>query len=203
MKQRVDIMVDLETLGLEQGATIFQIAAAAFDIATGEIVATFDKVASIYCTNDLKIEGKTLEFWLNNNRDLFFKLQERADGCPNQLVSDFWRWLSVFTDQEDADVFLWGNGILNDNAWLKHAFNENGLDYPIFFRNNRDVRTLREAVEMKVSIEGRTFSYEKVGELHDAMDDVRSQVNMVVEMYRVLVGDVTKAGRVQKVDATS
>ena len=186
MKQRIDIMVDLETLGLKQGATIFQIAAAAFDIRTGEIVHTFDKVASIYCTNDLKIEGGTLEFWLNQNRELFFKLQERANGCPNQLVGDFWRWLTTFTDREDTDVYLWGNGILNDNAWLQHAFEENGLDYPIFVRNNRDTRTLREATEMKALMIGKEFTYEKVGTLHDAMDDVRSQVNMVVAMVNFL-----------------
>lgn len=194
MKQRIDIMVDLETLGLKQGATIFQIAAAAFDIKTGEIVHTFDKVASIYCTNDLKSEGGTLEFWLNQNRELFFKLQERANGCPNQLVGDFWRWLTTFTDREDTDVYLWGNGILNDNAWLQHAFEENGLDYPIFFRNNRDTRTLREATEMKALAIGKEFTYEKVGTLHDAMDDVRSQVNMVVAMVNFLVplGEVTK-----------
>lgn len=186
MKQRIDIMVDLETLGLKQGATIFQIAAAAFDIRTGEIVHTFDKVASIYCTNDLKIEGGTLEFWLNQNRELFFKLQERANGCPNQLVGDFWRWLTTFTDREDTDVYLWGNGILNDNAWLQHAFEENGLDYPIFFRNNRDTRTLREVTELKALILDKEFTYEKVGTLHDAMDDVRSQVNMVVAMVNFL-----------------
>lgn len=186
MKQRIDIMVDLETLGLKQGATIFQIAAAAFDIKTGEIVHTFDKVASIYCTNDLKIEGGTLEFWLNQNRELFFKLQERANGCPNQLVGDFWRWLTTFTDREDTDVYLWGNGILNDNAWLQHAFEENGLDYPIFFRNNRDTRTLREVTELKALILDKEFTYEKVGTLHDAMDDVRSQVNMVVAMVNFL-----------------
>lgn len=186
MKQRIDIMVDLETLGLKQGATIFQIAAAAFDIRTGEIVHTFDKVASIYCTNDLKIEGGTLEFWLNENRELFFKLQERANGCPNQLVGDFWRWLTTFTDREDTDVYLWGNGILNDNAWLQHAFEENGLDYPIFFRNNRDTRTLREVTELKALTIGKEFTYEKVGTLHDAMDDVRSQVNMVVAMVNFL-----------------
>lgn len=186
MKQRIDIMVDLETLGLKRGATIFQIAAAAFDIKTGEIVHTFDKVASIYCTNDLKIEGGTLEFWLNQNRELFFKLQERANGCPNQLVGDFWRWLTKFTDREDTDVYLWGNGILNDNAWLQHAFEENGLDYPIFFRNNRDTRTLREVTELKALILDKEFTYEKVGTLHDAMDDVRSQVNMVVAMVNFL-----------------
>lgn len=186
MKQRIDIMVDLETLGLKQGATIFQIAAAAFDIRTGEIVHTFDKVASIYCTNDLKIEGGTLDFWLNQNRELFFKLQERANGCPNQLVGDFWRWLTTFTDREDTDVYLWGNGILNDNAWLQHAFEENGLDYPIFYRNNRDTRTLREVTELKALILDKEFTYEKVGTLHDAMDDVRSQVNMVVAMVNFL-----------------
>lgn len=197
MKQRIDIMVDLETLGLKQGATIFQIAAAAFDIKTGEIVHTFDKVASIYCTNDLTIEGGTLKFWLNDNRELFFKLQERAEGCPNQLVGDFWRWLTKFTDREDTDVFLWGNGILNDNAWLQHAFEDNGLDYPIFFRNNRDTRTLREATEMKALAIGKEFSYEKVGTLHDAMDDVRSQVNMVVAMVNFLVPEKQVIGRVE------
>lgn len=197
MKQRIDIMVDLETLGLKQGATIFQIAAAAFDIRTGEIVHTFDKVASIYCTNDLKIEGGTLEFWLNQNRELFFKLQERANGCPNQLIGDFWRWLTKFTDREDTDVFLWGNGILNDNAWLQHAFEENGLDYPIFFRNNRDTRTLREVTELKALTLDKEFTYEKVGTLHDAMDDVRSQVNMVVAMVDLLVPEQQAIGRVE------
>lgn len=193
MKQRLDIMVDIETLGLKNGSTIFQIAAGVFDITNGDVVTTFDKVASIYCTNDLNIEGGTLGFWLNDNRELFFKLQERAEGCPNQLVGDFWRWLSVFTDREDTDVYLWGNGILNDNAWLQHAFEMNGLDYPIFFRNNRDLRTVRELAEMKATITGIPFEYEKVGELHDAISDVYSQINMVVACYKFILPELPAA----------
>ncbi|MGF0347650.1 3'-5' exonuclease [Rhodococcus sp. IEGM1300] len=191
MKQRVDIMVDIETLGTEPGSTIFQIAAAAFDITNGDIVSEFDKVADIYCRDDLKIMGGTLKFWLNDNRETYFKLQERASGCPHVMVADFWRWLTAFTDQEDADVYLWGNGILFDNLFLKKAFQEEGLDYPISFRNDRDVRTLREMAEMKAGLTGVPFSYEKVGTAHDALDDVRSQINMVVAAFNSLMPKTT------------
>ena len=44
---RIDIMVDLETLGRTGEYTVFQIGAVAFDIETGEVKNEFDMTADI------------------------------------------------------------------------------------------------------------------------------------------------------------
>ena len=71
---RIDIMCDIETLGTKIDSTIFQIAAIAFDIKTGEHIRTFNQTADISQDDNLKVTGSTLIWWLNKDKELFAKL---------------------------------------------------------------------------------------------------------------------------------
>src|SRR5690625_4007009 len=140
---RKDIMVDIETLGKKSSSTIFQIAAVSFDITSGEIYSSFNHIADIEDNRILNVDGSTLKWWLNTDKALLNKLLNKGEGSSEQLLIDFHDWLSSQSEDE-RDTYLWGNGILFDNKMIQHQFELIGLDYPIFYRNDRDVRTVLE-----------------------------------------------------------
>ena len=189
-KTRIDVMIDLETLGTDFNAPIFQIAAAGFDIASGDIILTFDECADIQelTPQDGTINGSTFKWWLDTNPELLAKLLGQGDLTPYDLLKMFHRWFDYLTMKYD-EVYLWGNGILFDNAIIRHKFERYGWKYPIFYRNDRDVRTIFELAQHKTGESAKEMYdriYDKELVAHDAMNDVNNQVALVTECYQIL-----------------
>lgn len=189
---RVDLMVDLETLGTTPGSTIFQIAAVEFDLLTGDIHDTLDLVADI-SVDEIDVEGGTLLFWMDGNAERFRELllRGKADGMsPTCALIQFDAWVRKRIDASGREnVFLWGNGIANDNLWLREAYRKAGLSWPIHFRNDRDVRTVRELSYLR-----NRFRRDYAGEArtndrpHDALSDAIFQARNVADEYAHLTG---------------
>ena len=190
-KERIDVMVDLETLGTDFNAVIFQIASAAFDIETGNIVEEFNEFADIskLTDDDGIINGGTLKWWLDTNKELLAELLSKNNAyTPRELLVIYHRWLNELTLEYD-EVYLWGNGILFDNAIIRHKFENYGLKYPIFYRNDRDVRTIFELAQIKTGETAKEMHdriYDQERTAHDAMNDVKNQIALVSECYRIL-----------------
>lgn len=185
---RTDIMVDIETLGNQTGSTIFQIAAVAFDIKTGKTIATFNKIADIEKNMFVHVTGSTIKWWLNTNKELLTDLLNKGKGSSEELLGDFHKWLT--SDNLQGDIYLWGNGILFDNKMIQYQFEEEGLNYPIFYRNDRDVRTIVDLAGAKLGLTERELK-EKYRDSslveHDAFDDVKYQIQLVVGCYNELI----------------
>lgn len=191
---RVDVMTDIETLGHKTDSTIFQIAAIAFDIETGEHLAKFNRIADIENEDTLSVTGSTLKWWLRTNKELLHDLLEKGEGTPEGLLQEFHDWLMYLKQEEDGfedihDLYLWGNGILFDNKMIQHQLEDMCLDYPINYKNDRDVRTIVDLASKKLGITEKElkakFNDDNLVE-HDAFDDVVYQINLVVECYKVL-----------------
>lgn len=188
--KRIDVMVDIETLGTQSDSTIFQIAAVAFDITNGEIIKKFNHAADVEeDKKPLKVDGSTLKWWLSTNKDLFEKLLNSGEYSSEHLLLVFHNWLSVLA--AEYDVHLWGNGILFDNKMIQHQLEALGCNYPIFFTNDRDVRTIVELAAFKLGITPGQLKAKYNDEnlvAHDAYDDVLYQVRLVVGCFVTLVG---------------
>jgi hypothetical protein len=185
---RVDIMVDLETLGNTKDASMIQIAAAKFNIETGKILEEFNFYIDIEKTEELNTTGSTLRWWLKNHPELFTKI------VNNGIVSEktALELLHEFISKEE-DPYLWGNGILFDNAIIQNKMKQYGLEYPIFFRNDRDVRTIVDLVSKKLGMDNKAFIEEysiDFGDRHDALNDVKAQISYVVKAYQILTKEV-------------
>jgi DNA polymerase III alpha subunit (gram-positive type) len=201
MEKRLDIMVDLETLGLGDDATIIQIAALAFDITNGEIIDSFEAYVDIAKT-ELNADGSTIKWWLGTDKELFTDLILNGQVPLESALEDFSCWINGLSQSEDdpfyKDIFLWGNGILFDNAKLKTQFEKHDQVYPIFYRNDRDVRTILELAIHKLGIKEKELRGKldkhlelkfKVGlTKHDALDDAHYQVELVTFCYNILMG---------------
>ena len=194
-KTRIDVMCDIETLGTKSDSTIFQIAAIAFDIKTGEYIETFNEIADISQCDDLKITGSTLKWWLKTNKDLFSTLLHSGTMNPKQLLGKFRDFLKGLNSSKtkDSQVYLWGNGILFDNKMIQTQLESNGMSYPICYRNDRDMRTLVDLAIQKLKLNSQKELLDLYNEpnliAHDAFDDVKQQINVACKCYNLLIGD--------------
>ena len=105
----IHVMCDLETLGKSIDCTVVQIAAAAFNLETGEILDTFNEAADI-SKSTLRVDGDTIKWWLKTDKDLLADLLSRGNLSEEGMFIAFHDWLTRLG--EDNDVCLWGNGIL-------------------------------------------------------------------------------------------
>lgn len=194
LDNRIDIMTDIETLGRSNGAPVCQIAAVKFDIRTGRILDTFNEVVDITKLNN--IEGDTLVWWLNTNKELLTNLlNEGKNGglTEEDVLKHFVAWVTSGIDGRPApsqkDIFLWGNGILFDNRLIQNKCFQYGLEYPIHYRNDRDMRTIIELAGFKTGFDSE-YAYRKscpnVGIAHDAFDDVKFQVMVLCKAFSEL-----------------
>lgn len=187
---RTDIMVDIESLGKNDDSTIFQISAISFNIETGEHIDTFNRIANIGI-GDINVEGSTLLWWVKNNSELFKELLLSGEFATKDLLIDFQGWLrKIQLKSNKKDVYLWGNGILFDNRIIKSQLESMGRSYPIFYRNDRDVRTILELASIKSGLteeelKDKYFDSELTS--HNALNDVINQINLVTACYNIIM----------------
>lgn len=189
--ERIDIMVDIETLGKGDMPPVIQLAATAFDIKTGKIINRFEQFADVKTINN--IEGDTLSWWLNTDKELLTKIINKGIGGVSQkeMIKQFCDWVKSLTKfVDEKHIFLWGNGVLFDNRIIKNKCSEYGFEYPIFYRNDLDCRTVFEVAAMKLGLKSQTEfrdMLEHEGTYHDAADDVSNQINDLVCAFSVLI----------------
>lgn len=185
-------MVDIETLGKKVDSTIIQIAAASFNIETGEILNIFNQKADIARNKELVVDGDTLKWWLNTDKELLSKILNAGELSSRDVLEEFRNWLvtGVPLGSDLKDLYLWGNGILFDNRMIKYQLEAIGWKYPIYYRNDRDFKTLLDlaAKKLKITEEELKDKLKRIDLVkHDAFDDVRQQISTACECYKVLV----------------
>ncbi|MCR4362079.1 3'-5' exoribonuclease [Bacillus subtilis] len=190
--ERVDIMVDIETLGKKIDSTIIQIAAISFNIETGCQISEFNQIVDLSKnTERANIDADTISWWLKTNDKLFVKLLKEGTVSSDDLFVNFYNW--IIKQGNKKDTYLWGNGILFDNKMIEYQLkNNHGISYPIYYKNDRDVRTILELASKKLrtsemEIKNQISNMFGEREEHNALDDVRYQIRLVVECYKTLI----------------
>ena len=189
---RIDIMTDIETLGTHSDSQIIQIAACAFNIETGEIISQFNECVDICNGEHIKVTGNTLSWWLKTNSELLseiIKVGNETSKSLKQVLTDFDNFIYQWDLVENNEIYLWGNGILFDNKMIQAQMESVGLKYPIFYRNDRDMRTIVDLACKKMGISEKElregFNDDSLV-AHNAFDDVKYQINIVTKCYRIL-----------------
>lgn len=184
---RIDIMTDIETLGHRTDSTIIQIAAIAFNIETGNYFSEFNQIVDVTKNEELKVTGSTLKWWLNTNKELLSELINKGDVSSYDLINNFHQWMSEL----NGELYLWGNGILFDNKMIQYQMETLGLEYPINYKNDRDLRTIIDLTSNKLNISEKELKDRFNDEClvkHDAFHDVRYQIHVLSWCYRNLTG---------------
>lgn len=182
-----DVMVDLETLSKKPNATILTISAIHFDPYGDYIGKTFTQTIDIdSCISyNLSIEAECLHFWIDQPSQTKRALSAYPIHNLHQALLNFTDFLKKLNPLDN--VRLWGNGINFDNVILKSAFLACGLDYPIHYKNDRDVRTICNLIPRKEfnEIQNKIREDYKL-ERHNSLDDAKFQILYLQKIYKRL-----------------
>ena len=190
----IDVMVDLETMGLCDNVVITQLSAVAFVMRTGEILEAFDEHISVRNSVErgLKIDGSTVEWWFKQSIPVFNDVLLKAiqlnteEGKLESVLGKFTVWLNGLKKNYGIDfrpsLNIWGNGALADNKWLRQAYKVAGMEPAWHFTEDRDVRTLTDLGKRIFNFDYKQVKFE--GTPHNALDDSKHQIKYSSEIYK-------------------
>lgn len=170
----MDIMIDIETLGVNPGSAILSIAAVKFNIKTGEVLKELYVVVDLKSCleSGLKIEASTFYWWMNQSEEARIDILKPSMNLSSALQS-----LSTFINKENV---VWGNSARFDLGLLNKAYEVLGIDLPWSFRNERCVRTI---VALNQGIRDEE---EFIGVAHNPIDDCKHQIKYLVKTINSL-----------------
>lgn len=162
---RVDIMVSVDTLASNSVLPYIRIAAASFDIKTGEIIDTFDDTT--------RVNGG--DWWARTDADLLNRLLNKNDRSSDDTIVDFISWIS--RQGTSNSRYLWGR-----ESRILYDYNK----IRAHICADRDIYTIVDLANMKLELKPAM----KLGKMHlkDTMDDVQTLVHIVHEAYKVIMG---------------
>lgn len=172
-----NIMVDLETLSTHVNASIIEIAAVEFNKETGEIGDIFQQCIDIseWGENDRHIEGRTLLWWMEQDKTLLSKYKEH-NGKLHTVLQRFRKFYQEHSlNGNNEETVLWGNGSTMDITILQSAYEHFKEPKPWKYWAVNDVRTI---VNLNPEIK-KNCTFE--GNKHDPVDDCRHQIKYLVE----------------------
>ena len=180
----IDIMLDLETLSLDNNAVVVSISAVEFDLTTGEIGKTFEKFLDI--TEQVVAGGhiseSTCKWWSEQSAQAKSKLVAKK---PISVVNALKAFNTFLLDccSSPKDARLWGNGISADNVWIRNLYQRHMVDFPLPYWCDKDVRTLTGLVDYA---ELQTIQF--TGVKHNGLDDCKHQIKTICKSYNLLRG---------------
>lgn len=188
-KEYIDVMLDLESMGVGNNPALIQVAAVAFNSETGEEVCKFDEKIDLKSSMEvgLTISPGTIKFWMTNEsvnqetRNIV--LSETGDhGKEGQSLTSVLTKFSCWYESLGEVGGVWGNGSASDNVWLRSAYDAVNLKSPFIFREDMCLRTLKSLAKRK----GYKTSFEFEGNQHDGLDDCRFQIKDLIEIKKFL-----------------
>lgn len=169
-----EIMLDLETLGVEPGCVILSIGACFFD--RKQIGETFYQVIDLEdsLAKGMSIRPATLKWWFKQSKEALEGISTPGVSLETALHC-FSQWVRNHT----SNPVVWGNGSDFDNAILAEAYKR--IDFPKPWGDfaNRCYRTLKnEFPEVKIS---------RDGVYHHAVDDAINQAEHVIKLRNLCI----------------
>lgn len=179
-----DIMLDLETLSLDNNAVVVSISAIQFDLTTGEVGKKFEKFLDI--TEQVVAGGHisedTCSWWQSQSAQARSQLIAKK---PVGVVSALKAFNTFLLDcySNPKDIRLWGNGISADNVWIRNLYQRHLIDFTLPYWCDKDVRTLTGLVEREA-----LSKIEFIGTKHKGLDDCAHQIKTLHASYNLLRG---------------
>jgi hypothetical protein len=189
----IDIMLDLETVGLCDNPVITQLSAVAFSFEDGNILGTFNEHIGIRNSvkKGFKIDSSTIEWWLSQSDDIYNEVFMKAllsETKIEDILVAFTEWLRKlkleFGLDHKTNINTWGNGIAADNKWIQQAYKLCNMEVPWKYYEDRDVRTLVDIGKRIFNHDHKKLVFE--GKVHNALDDCKHQIKYCLEVYNLI-----------------
>jgi len=171
-KQQVEVMLDLETMGIGPNAAIVSIGAVLFD--SDGIVKQFSLSNTLASGMEAGVaDAATILWWLTQSEEAKRESLSGASHLVDSLVA-----FSQLLSQYEVTA-VWGNGASFDNVILASAYRAAGVLLPWPFYLDRCFRTLKEESPPLVGFEpGISLTP------HVALDDAMWQYLYLVELRK-------------------
>lgn len=175
------VMTDLETLGTVPGCKILSIGAVVMS-AEGLGERFYTEIAR--SKQDRLVEDpETIAWWEKQDpavRDRLFNSETKPS--LEEALGEFNIWLTKVSEPDSKgkpDLNVWGNGAAFDNAILNFAYATIDMKPAWPFFGDKCYRTIKGMYPH--------IKADRVGNLHNALDDAITQANHMVELNRVLL----------------
>lgn len=169
-----NLMIDLETVGLEETAPIVSIGAVFFCEHTGQVGETFYRRVHL-ATSVAKgfiMEPAAVLWWLQQDDQARNSTFLSADHVED-VMSDLYDWIVLKGPHKD-DLRVWGCSPSFDCTKTSKHFAACGLDTPWHYWAERCYRTIRDRNR-------NVPEDERVG-LHNALDDAMHQAKHLIKI---------------------
>lgn len=190
----VDLMVDLETLGVTESAPIVSIGAVLFDPQGNDTFeALYDRAFLRLIDIEDAIntcgpaEGGTLKWWLGQKEEAIKRLVNGEQVSLKVALQDLYIYSHVRGDKNPKVAHLpipqriWAKSPDFDCTKLDAACRKCKIKDPFFFSTRRCVRTAQD-----LAFPNGELPEFKSGVHHDARDDAVNQALMIQACYRAL-----------------
>lgn len=135
----VDVMIDLETLGLSAGCVILSIGASTFDLQNNFYakIKIEDSNEQGFLTN-----VETMNWWQKQDKAAREEAFSGIESVIN-VLGNFSDWLLTVSRLYEGEVFVWGNGADFDLPILQAYYDKMNMKRPWKPYNGRCYRTLK------------------------------------------------------------
>lgn len=172
-----DVMIDLETLGVNKNAVVVQISGVYFDRETGETESEFCLCINIdsEVEKGFRVDGSTIKWWITQSSEAKQKVFS-SNGCDSFTA---WYQFNAFLSEAKC---IWSHENF-DYTLLSTHLEKHGIE-PSFSDQyaGRDLRTLIDLSRINVR------DFPRVGTAHDGLSDCLSQINYTVAALKILSG---------------
>lgn len=180
----INVMLDLETMGVGPHAAIISIGAVVFDRKANDSGMNFYVLGQrFYTVVDLAssieaggvVDASTILWWMKQSDAA--RKQFDLPGKPlREALDEFDAWLNdvAASFPSPQNLYIWGNGAGFDNVILESAYRAIGKKIPWKHYNNRCYRTIK-ALNPDIPIQ-------RQGTYHNAVDDAVSQAQHLIDI---------------------
>lgn len=169
------IMIDIETLGLDENAPILSIGAVTFNPWDPEkrIKSEFHAHLVVDEHRLWAVEWGTLAWWLKQSEEA----RLRVANALRDPAKEIWQTFREFCVGSFATE-IWSNGPMFDEKLVQCAMRREEISWPFKHSATRDFKTVRAiATHLGIVLPGMD------GVAHDALEDARHQAICVMEVF--------------------
>jgi len=166
----MDLMIDLETMGVEPDAPVIAIGAVFFS-RTGlgdDFYINIDLAEQI--DTNRKVRADTIKWWMAQSNASQKVFKEQATPVRDGLL----KFLDFLSASPQDELKVWGNGPSFDITIIEHLILSYGLAVPWKFWNVFDLRTFKRFV-----YNGKDMM--RAGTYHNALDDAKYQAEIIIK----------------------
>lgn len=176
-----DIMIDIETLGKGSNSVIVSIAAVGFDIDGGRIKDKYYTLVDPQSCVDIgmTMDVSTVMWWFNQpERTWVDGEKRRISEVMTDLVNFYYHRPGL-----PRHTRVWANSPSFDLAILRSAYRRLGVVCPWTYKDEMDLRTLKEMCENDPN-KPRKPRFKSPGGKHDALHDAILQAKICSHIWR-------------------